>query len=536
MVLNAAAHMSELGWSLFRRRQRHAGSSDCAANGETVLKRVLGAHDLVLIGLGNVVGGGIYILFGIAVRTAGPAVIVSFLATGLAATCSALCYAEFAGRIPEAGSAYVFTYIEAGEFLAWHVAWAMVLEMITGSAAVSVGWSNYTRSFLAGLGFEVHWLLQELPFGTFFKLDLMALSFIIFIATIVIMGISESRWLNHLATSFKIGALILVIGFAFRYADAENWADFSPHGPEGIVRAAAKVMFAYTGFEVVAQCAEETKNPKWSLPVGIVGSVAASTVIYCLVAASVTLMVPYDQIDLKAPLALAFTKSQPWLVPTVSAAAVIGLFAIGLGNVLASSRLLMTLGRDGLIPGSLGSINQSTHTPIIATLFVAGMAATQTLLFSYAFLAEMVSVGTMLAFTMVCIDLVITRAKDESHPTFLPCLLMMFAISCIIASAAWHRSMWFLVVILAICAGGIAVYICTLGKTPSWSNDYFTLPFGIVVGLLGAAMNIIMMTSLEAALEWNVAWFAIGWVIYFGFGRHHSKAASPEGAPLAAAL
>jgi APA family basic amino acid/polyamine antiporter len=328
--------MSEFASSLFRRRLQPAYDDTIPCGSTASLKRVLGATDLVLIGLGNIVGGGIYILFGVAVHAAGPAVTLSFLATGLAATCSALCYAEFAGRIPEAGSAYVFTYMQAGEFLAWHVAWAMLLEMMTGLAAVSLGWSNYTRSFLSGLDVDLHWIFQEMPFGVYFKVDLMALGFIMFLTSVVAMGISESRWVNHIATTVKVAGLVLVIGFAFCYADAHNWADFNPHGSHGVVKAAATVMFAYTGFEVVAQCAEETKDPKWSLPVGIVGSVAASTLIYSLVAASVTLMVPFGEIDLQAPLALAFRKTQPWLVSTISAVAVIGLFAVGLGNLLES--------------------------------------------------------------------------------------------------------------------------------------------------------------------------------------------------------
>jgi len=524
---------AEFASSLFRRRR---GLHNKEGSVSPVLKRLLQAHDLALIGLGNIVGGGIYILFGIAVHTAGPAVTISFIATGLSATCSALCYAEFAGRIPEAGSAYVFTYMEAGEFLAWHVAWAMVLEMVTGSAAVSVGWSNYTRSFVRGLGVDVPWFLQEIPFGGYFKLDLMALSFLLFLTSVVAIGISESRWVNHLATTFKVGALVLVIIFAFSSADVQNWEDFAPHGARGIIQGAGTVMFAYTGFEVVAQCAEETKNPKWSLPVGIVGSVIGSTIIYALVASSVTLMVPYANIDLNAPLAMAFTKTQPWLVSTVSAAAVVGLFAIGLGNILASSRLLMTLGRDGLIPAGLGSVNLSTQTPVIATVLIGLMAAIETLLFPYKFLAEMVSVGTMFAFTMVCLDLVMTRAHDEARPMFVPSLLLAFIMGCAAACAASFQSMWVIAVALVMFCVCLAVYICSLSKSPEWAEDHFTVPCGIVVGLFGVAMNVMMTSTLEAALEWNIAWFVLGWIIYFGFGRFNSKIATPEGTPLSAAL
>jgi len=524
--------MSDFACSLFRKRRvGDASAIDSAPGGG--LKRILGPQDLVLIGLGNIVGGGIFILFGIAVQSAGPAVVLSFVATGFAATCSAFCYAEFAGRIPEAGSAYVFTFIESGEFLAWHVAWAMLLEMMTGCAAVSVGWSNYTRSFLNGLGTEVHWVLQEIPLGAHLKLDIMALSYLTFIVCIVCAGISESRWLNHLATGGKLLALVLVVCFAFGNADMANWADFSPHGTSGVLRAAGTVMFAYTGFEVVAQCAEETTNPKRSLPIGIVGSVAGSTIIYVLVAASVTLMVPWNQIDLKAPLALAFSKTQPWLVPTISAAAVLGLFAIGLGNLLASSRLLMTLGRDGLIPKSLGRVNQSTSTPMIATIIVGALSSTQTLLFSYQSLSEMVSVGTMFAFAMVCINLVITRASDETRPGLLPGLLLAFVAICVLGCMASERSMW---IPMRICMGlavMLAIYMCTLSKAPAWSDDHFTVPLGgTAVALCGLTMNIIMSAQLSAALEWNFAWLVLGWIIYFGYGRLNSVAALPEKQPL----
>lgn len=524
--------MSEFVRSLFRRRRYVAAG---AAQGAGELKRALRASDLVLVGLGNIVGGGIYILFGTAAQAAGPAVTLAFLCSGFAAACSALCYAEFAARIPEAGSAYVFTYHEAGEFLAWQVGWAMVLECIVGAAAASVGWSNYTRSFLRGLGLPVPAFLQEMPLAGFLKIDLMSLGFLSIVTLGVAVGIRESKWMNHLATAAKLGGLGLVITFAFVRADPGNWADFSPHGVTGVVQAAATVMFAFTGFEVVAQCAEETVEPRWMLPVGIVGSVAIATVAYVLVAAAVTLMVPWQQIDLSAPLATAFATRVPWLAPVISAAAVLGLFAIGVGGMIASSRLLMTLSRDGLLPRVIGSVNQTTKTPFLATLTCGSLSALLTLFFSYKFLSEVVSVGTMFAFTMVCTCLVITRSHDEARPALLPGVLLAFAVSCFAGSMAWRRSMWLATIGASVFACGLALYVCVVARHPAWAGETFTVPMGQVVALLGIGLNCLMSSTLDAALEWNVTFFAIGWVIYFGYGRLHSRLVLPEGASLTSA-
>jgi len=518
-------------WASLVRQRKLVASKDGGS-----LKRVLHGPDLVLIGLGNIVGGGIYILFGVAVHLAGPAVTVSFVATGVAATCSALCYAEFAARIPEAGSAYVFTYHVVGEFLAWHVAWAMALEMITGVAAVSLGWSNYTRSFLAGLGFQVPWMLEELPFGEYFKLDIMSICFIVFLTTVVSAGINESKWMNHVATAAKVGILLLVIVLAFGHADAKNWTDFSPNGSIGIVQASATVMFAYTGFEIVAQCAEETAHPEKAMPVGIVGSVAVSTLIYALVAASVTLMVPWSTVDLKAPLAMSFSEVLPWTVSIVSSAAVIGLFAIGLGSLLASSRLLMGLGRDGLLPHALSTVNEASQTPVLATVLVGCMAISLTLTFSYKFLTEMVSMGTMFAFTMVCIDLIVTRCQDEARPRLLPGLTFVFLGSCFAACFAHQHSSWLALVACMVIAIAIGMYLTIVSKAPPWATDHFVVPGGTVVACVGIAMNSVMTATLEAALHWNMGWFAIGWVIYFAYGRQNSRAGSPEATPLASCL
>jgi len=523
--------MSDFCASLVRQRKpvasKHGGT----------LKRVLHGPDLVLIGLGNIVGGGIYIMFGVAVHLAGPAVTVSFAATGVAATCSALCYAEFAARIPEAGSAYAFTYHVIGEFLAWHVAWAMALEMITGLAAVSLGWSNYTRSFLAGSGFRVPWMLEELPFGEYFKLDVMSICFIVLLTTVVSVGITESKWVNHVATAVKVGILLFVILFAFGHADTNNWTDFSPNGSIGVVQASATVMFAFTGFEVVAQCAEETAQPEKAMPVGIVGSVAASTLIYVLVSASVTLMVPWSTVDLKAPLAMSFKEVLPWMVPIVSSAAVIGLFAIGLGNVLASSRLLMGLGRDGLLPHAFSAVNEASQTPVVATVLVGCMAIALTLAFPYRFLTEMVSVGTMFAFTIVCVDLVATRCQDEARPGLLPGLIIIFLGSSFAACFAHQHSWWSALAACIVIAIAIGMYLTIVSKTPLWATDHFVVPGGgTVVACVGIAMNSVMTASLEAALHWNLVWFAIGWVIYFAYGRQNSRAGLPEAIPLVSCL
>eukprot|EP00928_Gymnodinium_smaydae_P086729 TRINITY_DN71173_c0_g1_i1.p1 TRINITY_DN71173_c0_g1~~TRINITY_DN71173_c0_g1_i1.p1 ORF type:complete len:623 (+),score=58.70 TRINITY_DN71173_c0_g1_i1:70-1938(+) len=353
--------------SLFRCQDANTLPAD-----STALKRCLSAVDLVLLGVGNTVGSGIFILIGVAVHQAGPAVTLCLVFAGLATLCSALCYAEFAARFPVVGSAYAFTYLEAGELLAWNVGWVLVFEWVVAFAAVGLGWSEYMRAFLRGLGVSMPWYLSGFSIGSIITIDIPALAFIVFLSASLCAGISEAKWLNHFATVSKLCALLMVIALGFYRADTSNWHDFMPHGTSGLFAGAGSVMVAYLGFDTVCNAAEEAKDPSVSLPIGIVGTVVVSGFVYVLVGAALTLMVYYAEVDLKAPLADAFVDWLPWMVPVISFAAVIGLFAIGLGCILAGSRLVMTLARDGLLPSVLGEIQEWRRTIFVAQDVLAG--------------------------------------------------------------------------------------------------------------------------------------------------------------------
>eukprot|EP00747_Dinoflagellata_sp_TGD_P199757 gnl/TRDRNA2_/TRDRNA2_73056_c1_seq1.p1 gnl/TRDRNA2_/TRDRNA2_73056_c1~~gnl/TRDRNA2_/TRDRNA2_73056_c1_seq1.p1 ORF type:complete len:505 (-),score=65.26 gnl/TRDRNA2_/TRDRNA2_73056_c1_seq1:42-1427(-) len=449
-----------------------------------------------------------------------------------------MCYAEFASRYPVAGSAYTFTYIQAGEFLAWNVAWGLVRDYVVGGAAIAVGWSSYTRSFLHGLGLPIPSFLAGIPLGPYITADVMALTFIFVLTIVVGLGVNESKWLNHVVTAVKLSALVLVSVVAFGHADTRNWADFAPNGVDGIAQGAAIVMFAYTGFDICCSAAEEAINPQWSLPVGVLTSVFGSTIVYVLVAASLTLMVSWQEIDLDAPVAEAFAGRVPWMVPVVSASAVVGLFAIGNGAILASSRLLMTLGRDGLLPGMMSTVHPKTQTPLIAVWLCGIGAMVLTLFFSFERLTQMVSMGTMVALSMVCIDLLILRKsyRDEvGSPApraghwLLPVLIVLFISAVVLGTVGWHvdiRGMFWSGVVFA-----LLLAICIL-MVPTHAGPreegVFIVPLGSGVALVGVLLNVAMICSLTAVVEWMIVTTILGLVLYFAYGLHFSKLAEHQ--------
>eukprot|EP00929_Paragymnodinium_shiwhaense_P056176 TRINITY_DN28125_c0_g1_i3.p1 TRINITY_DN28125_c0_g1~~TRINITY_DN28125_c0_g1_i3.p1 ORF type:complete len:432 (-),score=66.11 TRINITY_DN28125_c0_g1_i3:68-1363(-) len=421
--------------------------------------------------------------------------------------------------------------------MAWHVAWAMVLEATVGVAAVSVGWSTYMRALLQGLGLQVSFT-AKIHLADGFHFDPLAAGVLVVMACVVASGMRESKVANHVATVLKLMALFLVIFLGFTRVDSSNWQDFAPHGGEGILRGAAVVMFAYTGFEVVAQCAEETREPGWMLPVGLCGSVLAATAVYVLVAVAVSLAVPLDRLGGETPLASAFAQRAFWVAPAVSTGAILGLIAVGIGSLVACSRLLMTLSRDGLLPRCLGTVNMSTRTPAVATCICGCGAFVISIAFPYNVLTEMVSVGTMFALTMVCIALVVSRAKDEQRPCRLPALLLGFVVACAATLVAWRRA-WNYTASLSAAAGFvIAGLICRMSQTPEVLSQaecqkVFRVPFGPIIPLLGSAMNVSMMMSLDVALEVNLVWVVLGWFVFFGYSWHNSNLAlGTESSPL----
>jgi len=334
------------------------------------LKRALGAFDLTLLGIGAIVGAGIFVLTGVAAAEyAGPAIVVSFVVSGFACAMAALCYAEFAAMIPVAGSAYSYSYATMGELVGWIIGWDLVLEYAVGAATVASGWSGYLGILLRGLGINLPqaWTHAPLaqPAGI---MNLPALLIVLFITYVLYIGISESARLNSIIVGIKlfvIGAVIVVGAF---YVKPSNWSPFAPMGWSGVMRGAGVIFFAYIGFDAVSTAAEEVVDPNRDLPLGILGSLFVCTLLYILVAGVLTGMVPAKGIDITAPLASAFLQRGMHAISgLISLGAVAGLTSVLLVLMLGQSRVFFAVSRDGLLPPAFSRIHPKYRTPYIPT-------------------------------------------------------------------------------------------------------------------------------------------------------------------------
>lgn len=414
------------------------------------LKKTLGAIDLTILGIGAIIGAGIFTLAGTAAAGspghvgAGPALILSFVLSGIICGITALCYAEFASMIPIAGSAYTYTYTTLGEIVAFIVGWVLVLGYGIGSITVACGWSGYLMQLLRGFKDALHlpawlvdppyWLIYEYKtavhmyelnnitpdfptiLGIPISINLPALFIVIVCIYLLYIGIQESA---KMAAAMVVIKLIVIIGFiilgAF-YVKPDNWVPFTPNGLTGVVMGAFLVFFAYMGFDMVATTAEETKNPSRDLPIGIIGSLIICTIVYILVAAVLTGMVKWDQIDTHSPIATAMAQvGLNWVSGIISIGAVAGLSSVILVQIMAVTRILFAMSRDGLLPKVFSKIHPKFSTPHVITVVVGSFIAIATLFIDINKAAELCNIGTLTAFTVVCAGIVILRIIEPTR-------------------------------------------------------------------------------------------------------------------------
>ncbi|MBV8774376.1 MAG: amino acid permease [Deltaproteobacteria bacterium] len=435
------------------------------------LKRALGAFDLTLLGIGAIVGAGIFVLTGVAAaRYAGPAIMMSFVVAGFACAMAALCYAEFAAMIPIAGSAYSYSYATMGELVAWIIGWDLVLEYAVGAAAVAVGWSGYLNVILRGMRIHLPDAITHAP-GAGGYIDLPALLIVLVISSVLYVGISESARLNSIIVVIKLFAIAVVIVGGLFFVRPANWSPFAPFGWSGVMQGAAVIFFAYIGFDAVSTAAEEVIEPNRDLPIGILASLFVCTVLYIVVAAVLTGMVPAHSIDVKAPLASAFEiRGLNFVAGIVSAGAVAGLSSVLLVLLLGQSRIFYAISRDGLLPAAFSRVHPRFRTPYIPTT-LTGIAVGLTAAFlPIQEIAELTNIGTLFAFVLVCVGVWILRSLE-----------------------------------------------------PAISRPFRT-PFVPLVPMLGVIFCIYLMASLPA-VTWMrfVIWMAAGFVVYFSYGRFHSR-------------
>jgi len=403
--------------------------------GEPTLRRVLGPIDLILVGIGVVVGGGIFVVTGnAAAQFAGPAIVLSFLLASLGCALTGMCYAELAAMIPAAGSAYAFTYTALGEAAAWIVGWNLLLEYVFAGSYVAVGWSGYLVSLLTDWGVTVPQALASAPLTigpggittTGSLINAPAVLMVIAIAFIGVRGVRLSSIVNGAIVALKLGALLLVVGFGSLHLHPQNWTPFMPanqgfghFGWSGVVRAAAVVFVSYLGFDAIATLAQDTRNPQRNMPIGILGSLGAVSVLYIAVALVLTGLVSYQVLDVPNPLTLALRGAGPslgWLLPIVDTAAVIGLGSVVLVVMLAQPRVLMAMSRDGLVPSAFARVHARFRTPYRGTMICGLAVAILAGLFPLSILVQLVSVGTLIVFIAVALAVIVLRRTDPDRP------------------------------------------------------------------------------------------------------------------------
>ena len=503
-------------------------------SGEHSLQRTLGPFQLTALGVGAIIGAGIFVLSGLGAHYAGPGLMLSFVLSGLGCAFAGLCYAEFAAMIPLAGSAYTYAYATLGELFAWIIGWDLTLEYAMGASTVSSGWSNHFIELLDILNIKMplwlaydHWTglktaentiarqmaqasdaslvpgtsafldkvgdlmknpspelmtrasqLLDAPkiFGVEIGFNLPAFCIALIITAILVVGIRESARFNAAIVVVKMAVVLFVIGLGFRYIDfanwGSNWATFAPYGFSGIGAGAAYIFFAYIGFDAVSTTAQEAKNPQRDLPIGIILSLLICTTLYILVAGVLTGMVPWREVNVEAPIARAFMDRGLTIASRIiTVGALAGLTSVMLVMLLGQSRVLFSMANDGLLPRKFfAAVHPKFRTPWKNTMLVGLLAAIVGSVTPIDDIGKMVNIGTLLAFVIVCVAVLVLRRTNPGQPR------------------------------------------------------PFRTPFVPLVPILGVLFNGYMMYKL-GWLNWArlIAWLLIGLVIYFAYGRHHSR-------------
>lgn len=433
--------------NLFRRKSIDELQAAAAASG--MLKN-LAAVDLLMLGIGAVIGTGIFVLTGVAAaKYAGPAVPLSFILSGLTCALAGLAYAEFASIVPASGSAYTYAYASLGEFIAFIVGWNLILEYTVTSSAVAVGWSGYVVGLFASAGFVLpHELVAAPEEGGIFNLPAVLIT--LFLSFLLVRGTKESVKLNRILVFVKLAAIFLFLVLAAPHVDATNWEPFLPFGYSGVVSGAAIVFFAYIGFDAVATTAEECRNAARDLPVGIIGSLFICTLLYAVVAAVLTGVVPYSMLDTAEPVAFAL-RHIGYNVGSaiVAVGAICGITTVLLVLLYGQSRIFFAMSRDGMVPANVCKIHRRFHTPyrvtILGAIFVSVIAG----VFPIGMIAEMANIGTLSAFLIASVGVMVLRKTEPDLKRNFKCpavwlIAPLAVLSCgyLMANlplATWHR-------------------------------------------------------------------------------------------------
>jgi len=559
--------------SLFRKKSIAKINADAAAadGHDSGLKKILGVKDLTFMGIAAVIGAGIFSTIGTAAFNGGPGISLLFVITAITCGFSALCYAEFASRVPIAGSAYTYAYVSFGEVVAWIIGWALILEYAIGNIVVAISWSGYFNNLLEG--FNIHlpgWLstntanaqsgydeavkamaggatLESLGrhaktgydaivnapviAGIKFIINIPAFVIVMLITALAYVGIKESKKTTNYMVIFKIAVIIFVIVMGFFYVDTNNWDPFLPNGFTGVLAGVSAVFYAYIGFDAISTTAEECKNPQRDLPRGMIYSLIICTVLYILIALVLTGMVNYTELKVDDPLAYVFQKLNLNKIGyLISVSAVVATTSVLLVFQLGQPRIWMSMSRDGLLPKKFAQVHPKFGTPSFATIVTGFLVGIPSLFVSSSTMTDLTSIGTLFAFVLVCFGvLVLPRmAKEDGSTAFrLPYLNGQFIIPAIVAvfvyfsmnriseAFANYANEGFQEILFL-----LFIFIAVVTGVLSFVRKYSVIP------VVGALCCLYLMIEIPAiSWMWFFIWMGIGLTIYFFYSRRRSKLA-----------
>ncbi|MBK9794676.1 MAG: amino acid permease [Sphingobacteriales bacterium] len=536
--------------------EQHPDLIESHGNAEA-LHRNLGVKDLTALGIAAVIGAGVFSTIGKACFDGGPAVSLLFIGIAVACGFSALCYAEFASRIPISGSAYTYSYAVFGELIAWIIGWDLLLEYAIGNIAVAISWSGNLTNFLHGFGIDLPrylttsfleaknnipelWASAPKVFGIPFIINVPAFLITIFITAVVYIGIKESKNFANGMVLFKVIVILIVIAIGIFYVVPGNWTPFAPNGVSGVLKGVSAVFFAYIGFDAISTTAEECKNPQKDLPRGMIYSLIISTVLYVLVALVLTGMVHYSKLNTEAFLAAAFKeRGLNWVGGLIAFSALIATASVLLVFTIGQPRIWMSMSRDGLLPQKFSQVHPKYKTPGFATLMTGLLVGIPVLFLDANLVVDMCSIGTLFAFILVCGGVIILQERDKQNATdnhlatpkfktpyingqFIVPVLLIIGLVLFFKDPAnvestfpfdkgfseWKHQIPFWIFIF------VSIYMAVKTFIKKWS----LIP---VLGFLSCSM----LVSTLGVVNWMrfLIWMAIGFVIYFSYGIKHSK-------------